>query len=162
MPKSEDLLRPMFNMSRLVTGYKFYLSTMKKKVLLAVLLLSGMVMSTFADDVGEASPNAVCVTLKSGEAEFAAFTDSPKILSADGKLSVVSESDSKQLILADLNNVEKINAVNHDFSTGIVRMDNEGTTATEVYNLDGTRATTIMPGRVYIIKSNGTTKKVIK
>lgn len=58
--------------------------------------------------------------------------------------------------------MEKINAVNHDFSTGIVHMDNEGTTATEVYNLDGTRATTIMPGRVYIIKSNGTTKKVIK
>lgn len=152
----------MFNMSCLATGYKFYLSTMKKKLLLAALLLGGVVVPTWADDVGEASLNAVCVTLKSGDAEFAAFTDSPKILSADGKLSVVSEADSKQLILADLTDVEKITAVYHDFTTGVVRVDTDGNTATEVYNLDGTRATTIVPGRVYIIKSNGTTKKVIK
>lgn len=35
MPKSEDLLRPMFNMFRLVTDYKFYLFIMKKLTLLS-------------------------------------------------------------------------------------------------------------------------------
>ena len=60
--------------------------------------------------------------------------------------------------------VEKITAESHDFtSTGI--KDNvvvEGKNVEEIYNIDGTKASHIVPGKIYIIKSNGKTRKVIK
>ena len=45
-------------------------------------------LSAFASD---AVLNAVCVTLKSGDSKYVAFTDQPKIVSEDGKLCVLSQ-----------------------------------------------------------------------
>lgn len=118
-------------------------------------------LSAFASD---AVLNAVCVTLKSGDSKYVAFTDQPKIVSEDGKLCVLSQEDNKQLVLAELSDVEKITAESHDFTpTGIhesVVID--GKNVEEIYNIDGTKATRIVPGKIYIIKSNGKTRKVIK
>ena len=66
--------------------------------------------------------------------------------------------------LRRMGNVEKITAESHDFTpTGI--KDNvvvEGKNIEEIYNIDGTKASHIVPGKIYIIKSNGKTRKVIK
>lgn len=160
MPKSEDLLRPMFNMFRLVTDYKFYLFIMRKFLLLSALIVSAV--SAFATDVGEASPNAICITLKSGQTEFVAFSQAPQITSDAEKVYVTSTTDNTQLAIANIADVEKITAAWHDLTDGVSLITVNGETTTEIYNLDGTRVTNIVPGRVYIIKSNGTTKKVIK
>lgn len=133
---------------------------MRKFLLLPALFLGAV--SAFATDVGSASPNAVCITLKSGQTEFVAFTQAPQITSDSQKVYVTSTAENTPLAVADVADVEKITAVWHDFSDGIGQVNFNGETITEVYNLDGTRAKNIVPGRVYIIKSNGTTKKVIK
>ena len=77
---------------------------------------------------------------------------------------VLSMADNKQLVLADCADVEKITAESHDFTpTGI--KDNvvvDGKNVEEIYNIDGTKASHIVPGKIYIIKSNGKTRKVIK
>lgn len=118
--------------------------------------------AAFAQNSAEASKNAVCVTLKSGETEFVAFTKEPVLRSTDGKLVVVSAADNKQLVLAELAEVEKITAAYHDFSgTGAVQVTLDGVTTGEVYTIGGTKAGTIVPGKVYIIKSNGKSRKGI-
>lgn len=118
-------------------------------------------LSAFASD---AVLNAVCVTLKSGDSKYVAFTDQPKIVSEDGKLYVLSQESNEQLVLADLTEVEKITAESHDFTpTGIHEsVVVGGKNVEEIYNIDGTKATHIVPGKIYIIKSNGKTRKVIK
>ena len=128
---------------------------------LLMMAMPFIALSAFASD---AVLNAVCVTLKSGESKYVAFTDQPKIVSEDGKLCVLSQEDNKQLVLADLSDVEKITAESHDFTpTGIHEsVVVEGKNVEEIYNIDGTRATRIVPGKIYIIKSNGKTRKVIK
>lgn len=128
---------------------------------LLMMAMPFIALSAFASD---AVLNAVCVTLKSGDSKYVAFTNQPKIVSEDGKLCVLSQEDNKQLVLAELSDVEKITAESHDFTpTGIhesVVID--GKNVEEIYNIDGTKATHIVPGKIYIIKSNGKTRKVIK
>ena len=108
-------------------------------------------LSAFASGEEKPTLNAVCVTLKSGGSKYVAFTDRPKIQTEDGKLCVLSMADN-------------ITAESHDFTpTGI--KDNvvvEGKNVEEIYNIDGTKASHIVPGKIYIIKSNGKTRKVIK
>ena len=121
---------------------------------LLMMAMPFIALSAFASSEEKPALNAVCVTLKSGDSKYVAFTDRPKIQTEDGKL----------CILADCADVEKITAESHDFtSTGI--KDNvvvEGKNVEEIYNIDGTKASHIVPGKIYIIKSNGKTRKVIK
>lgn len=134
--------------------------SMKKQLLLiatALLTLSGHVHASNS----ESELNAVCVSLKSGTTEFVAFSKKPQIKADGGKLYVVSTDDQQQLLLADLSNVEKITATSHDF-TAIGKVTIDGNTTEEIYDLSGKRVTEIIPGRIYIIKVNGQTKKVRK
>lgn len=121
-------------------------------------------LSAFASGEEKPTLNAVCVTLKSGDSKYVAFTDRPKIMTEDGKLCVFSMEDNKQLVLAEYADVDKITAETHDFSsTGIKEsVEVDGKNVEEIYNIDGTKATHIVPGKIYIIKSNGKTRKVIK
>lgn len=131
---------------------------------LLMMAMPFIALSAFASGEEKPTLNAVCVTLKSCGSKYVAFTDRPKIQTEDGKLCVLSMADNKQLVLADCADVEKITAESHDFtSTGI--KDNvvvEGKNVEEIYNIDGTKASHIVPGKIYIIKSNGKTRKVIK
>lgn len=137
-------------------------SFMRKYLLM--MAMPFIALSAFAS--GEENPtlNAVCVTLKSGDSKYVAFTDRPKIMTEDGKLCVLSMEDNKQLVLAEYADVEKITAESHDFTpTGVKEsVVVEGKNVEEIYNIDGTKATHIVPGKIYIIKSNGKTRKVIK
>ena len=106
---------------------------MKKHLLLiatALLTLSGH--ANAADNEGQ--KNAVCVSLKSGQTEFVAFTSKPQIKADGGKLYVVSTDDQQQLLIADLSNVEKITATSHDF-TAIGKVTVEGNTTEEIVNV---------------------------
>lgn len=131
---------------------------------LLMMAMPFIALSAFASSEEKPALNAVCVTLKSGDSKYVAFTDRPKIQTEDGKLCIFSVADNKQLVLADCADVEKITAESHDFTpTGI--KDNvvvEGKNIEEIYNIDGTKASHIVPGKIYIIKSNGKTRKVIK
>lgn len=131
---------------------------------LLMMAMPFIALSAFASGEEKPTLNAVCVTLKSGGSKYVAFTDRPKIQTEDGKLCVLSMADNKQLVLADCADVEKITAESHDFTpTGI--KDNvvvEGKNIEKIYNIDGTKASHIVPGKIYIIKSNGKTRKVIK
>lgn len=131
---------------------------------LLMMAMPFIALSAFASSEEKPALNAVCVTLKSGDSKYVAFTDRPKIQTEDGKLCILSVADNKQLVLADCADVEKITAESHDFTqTGI--KDNvvvEGKNVEEIYNIDGTKASHIVPGKIYIIKSNGKTRKVIK
>lgn len=127
-------------------------------------MLSAAIMAAttvFAQDTGGASNNAVCVTLKTGVKEYVAFTQQPVIKTVDDKLVVLSASDNKQLVLAEISNLESISAANHDF-TAVSPVTVDGNKVTEIFNIDGTKATQIVPGRIYIIKSNGKTKTILK
>ena len=121
-------------------------------------------LSAFASGEEKPTLNAVCVTLKSGDSKYVAFTDRPKIMTADGKLCVFSMEDNKQLVLAECADVEKITAENHEFIPTAIKESVvvDGKNVEEIYNIDGTKATHIVPGKIYIIKSNGKTRKVIK
>lgn len=131
---------------------------------LLMMAMPFIALSAFASSEEKPALNAVCVTLKSGDSKYVAFTDRPKIQTEDGKLCILSVADNKQLVLADCADVEKITAESYDFTpTGI--KDNvvvEGKNVEEIYNIDGTKASHIVPGKIYIIKSNGKTRKVIK
>lgn len=132
---------------------------MKKYLLM--LALPFMALSISAEEAS--TLNAVCVALKSGDSKYVAFSDQPTIKAEDGKLYVVSAVDNKQLVLADLSDVEKISAESYVFTpTGIKPLVVNGKDVEEIYNIDGTKATTIVPGRIYIIKSQGKTRKVVK
>lgn len=134
---------------------------MRKYLLLVALALGAAGAS--AEDAQEASRNAVCITLKSGDTQFVAFTQQPVISAANGKLTLTSAADKAQLAVAELTDVATITAQYHDFSTdGVTRVKVDGNAVEEVFNLDGTRATSILPGKVYIIKAGGKTKKVVK
>ncbi len=132
---------------------------MKKQLLLIATAL--LTLAGHASAATESEPNAVCVSLKSGATEFVAFSKKPQIKADGGKLYVVSTDDQQQLLLADLDNVEKITAASYDF-TAIGKVTVDGNTTEEVYDLSGKRVTEIVPGRIYIIKVNGQTKKVRK
>jgi len=128
---------------------------------LLMMAMPFVALSAFAS--GESSLNAICVQLKTGDCKYVAFTDQPKIESKGTQIHVVSLADDKDLALASMDEVDKIMAVNHDFSTdGIKSVVVDGKQVEEIYNIDGTRATSIVPGKVYIIKSNGKTRKVVK
>ena len=134
--------------------------TMRKKLLITVALMTGV--TAFAQST-VATTNAICVTLKNGDTRFAAFTQKPVITSTDdGKLKVTSAADNAELLLADLNTVQSITATSHDFSTNVTQVSNRNDASTEFYNIDGTKATVVVPGKIYIIKNNGITKKTIK
>lgn len=108
--------------------------------------------------------NAVCVTLKSGDCKYAAFTDRPQITAKGGKLYVLSSENNKQLILANCSDVEKITAEYYNFNSTSIKepIVVDGKNIEGIYNIDGTKATHIIPGRIYIIKSKGQTRKIIK
>lgn len=131
---------------------------MKKTLLIIASALMTFATATRAADT---APNAVCVSLKSGQTEFVAFEKQPQIKADGGKLYVVSADDQSQLLLADLADVDKITATSHDF-TGIAKVNVDGNDIEEIYDLSGKRVSEIQPGRIYIIKSNGKTKKVRK
>lgn len=137
---------------------------MKKFTLLLIVTLFSFVFSAFAAETEKTTFNAVCVTLKSGDCKYAAFTENPKILSKGGILYVLSEDTGKQLVLADCSEVLKITAVHHDFSpTGIKEsVVIGGKSIEEIYNIDGKKATNVVPGKIYIVKSNGKARKIIK
>lgn len=131
---------------------------------LLMMAMPFIALSAFASGEEKPTLNAVCVTLKSGDSKYVAFTDRPKIMTEDGKLCVFSMEGNKQLVLAEYADVEKITAETHDFSsTGIKKsVVVDGKNVEEIYNIDGTKASHIVPGKIYIIKSNGKTRKVIK
>lgn len=153
--------RPFKNKEKLAIKRK---KPMKKFTLLLVMTMFSFVFPAFAVETEKTTFNAVCVTLKSGDCKYAAFIEHPKIISKDGKLYVLSLDTGKQLVLAECSEVLKITAVHHDFSsTGIKEsVVIDGKSVDEIYNIDGTKATNIMSGKIYIIKSNGKTRKVIK
>lgn len=127
---------------------------------LLMMAMPFVALSAFAS--GESSLNAICVQLKTGDCKYVAFTDQPKIESKGTQIHVVSLADDKDLALASMDEVDKIMAVNHDFSTDGIKSVVVDGKQEEIYNIDGTRATSIVPGKVYIIKSNGKTRKVVK
>lgn len=131
---------------------------------LLMMAMPFIALSAFASGEEKPTLNAVCVTLKSGGSKYVAFTDRPKIQTEDGKLCVLSMADNKQLVLAELPDVEKITAESHDFTPTDIHESVviDGKNVEEIYNIDGTKATHIVPGKIYIIKSNGKTRKVIK
>ena len=129
---------------------------MKKQLLLIATALLTLTGHARAEEL-----NAVCVSLKSGQTEFVAFNKKPQIKADGGKLYVVSADDQSQLLLADLSQVEKITAASHDF-TGIAKVTVGGDSTEEIFDLSGKRVKEIVPGRIYIIKVNGQTKKVRK
>lgn len=133
---------------------------MRKILLFTAALMTGI--TAFAQNT-VATTNAICVTLKNGDTRFAAFTQKPVITSTDdGKLKVKSAADNAELLLADINTVQSITATSHDFSTNALQVSNSNDASTEFYNIDGTKATVVIPGKIYVIKYNGTTKKAIK
>lgn len=83
MPKSEDLLWPMFNMLRLATDYKFYLSFMKKHLLLAAqlgcvaLCVSLTLTSCSDDDPGQPAAEEFSTITFEGDT-WNALIDSPQ------------------------------------------------------------------------------------
>ena len=129
---------------------------MKKQLLLIATALLTLTGHARAKEL-----NAVCVSLKSGQTKFVAFNKKPQIKADRGKLYVVSADDQSHLLLADLSQVEKITAASHDF-TGIAKVTVDGNSTEEIFDLSGKRVKEIVPGRIYIIKVNGQTKKVRK
>lgn len=131
---------------------------MRKTLIFAALMAATTVL---AQDIGEI--NAVCVSLKTGQTEFVAFTEEPVIKTSDGKLIVSSATDNKQIVLADIADVEKITAAYYDLPTKVGSVVDTDESIEEVYNIDGTKAAEVVPGRIYIIKTNKKTiKKTIK
>lgn len=138
---------------------------MKKSLLLSALLLSSVAVS-HAQTASETTPNAVCLTLTSGQAEYVAFTTHPQITTADGQL-IVSDAESNATALSkSLADIASITAVYHNFTdpTGITSLSQEtGKTVESIYDLQGRTVTTVQPGKVYILKySDGSTKKAIQ
>lgn len=134
----------------------------RKYLLMTVILF--FACSAFSAKGENTKFNAVCVTLKSGNCKYAAFTDRPQITARGGQLYVLSLENNKQLILANCSDVEKITAEYYNFnSTGIKEpIVVNGKNIESIYNVDGTKATHIEPGKIYIIKSKGQTKKIIR
>ncbi len=132
---------------------------MKKIILLAaVALLSAT--SVFAQT--ESTKNAVCVTFKSGDAKFVAFTEEPKIIARQGQIFAITSGGTTTKV-CDVIDLDKITAVHHDFtSTGISLPELELGETPKVYTLDGRQVTTLESGKVYIIKTSRSTKKFIK
>lgn len=121
-------------------------------------------LSALASASEQTMLNAVCVTLKSGICKYVAFTDRPKIVAESGKLCVISLVSNEKLVVAECSDVEMITAAYHDFSSTDIKKTVvvKGKKVEEIYHIDGTKATRVEPGIVYIIKSNGKTRKVIK
>lgn len=134
-----------------------------RKFLLMV-AVSFIALSALASESGQTMLNAVCVTLKSGTCKYVAFTDQPKIVAEAGKLCVISLVSHEKLVVAECSDVEKITAEYHDFSSTNIRKTVfvNGKKVEEVYNIDGTKATRIEPGKIYIIQGDCKTRKVIK
>ena len=128
---------------------------------LASLALLGSATVSLADTV-EKTRNAVCVTLKSGDAKYVAFAEAPVINASDGKLTVAPKNDAEAAVVVELSSVGTITAVYHDFSTdGIEMLSGEtGRKVKAVYDLRGRQVIKIVPGQVYILKfTDGSTKK---
>ena len=128
---------------------------------LASLALLGSATVSLADTV-EKARNAVCVTLKSGDAKYVAFAEAPVINASDGKLTVASKSGAEAAVVIELSSVGTITAVYHEFSTdGIEMLSGEtGRKVKAVYDLSGRQVSKIIPGGVYILKfTDGSTKK---
>lgn len=118
--------------------------------------------SVSAQDTGEKTRNAVCVTLKSGDAKYVAFTSGPIIQSANGSLTITPTTGEEAPVTVELSSVGTITAVYHDFSTdGISGLATEtGREVKAVYDLNGRPVSRIIPGQVYILKfTDGSTKK---
>lgn len=118
-----------------------------------------------AQDTAEESRNAVCVTLKSGDAKYVAFTENPVINAADGNLTVAPKGGTGKPVVVELSSVGEITAVYHDFSTdGIDGLSAEtGREVKAVYDLSGRQVSKVVPGQVYVLKfTDGSTKKTAK
>lgn len=132
---------------------------MKKLLFLAALTMVGAA-TVSAADTGEKARNAVCVTLKSGDAKYIAFKENPIISSENGQLTVSSATEN--CTLAELADVSSITAVYHDFTVdGISALEGETQrTVKGIYDLNGKRVDRIVPGNVYVLKfSDGSTLK---
>lgn len=128
---------------------------------LAALSLFGAA-TVSAQDTGEKARNAVCVTLKSGDAKYVAFKSNPLIQSTDGNLTIAATTGEEAPVVVELSSVGTITAVYHDFSTdGISGLSAEtGREVKAVYDLNGRPVSHIVPGQVYILKfTDGSTKK---
>ncbi len=140
---------------------------MKKLLFLAALLSTGVAQLSYADDTEQAL-NAVCVTLKSGDAKYVAFTDKPTIQALDGELQVVGSEEEKSLVVAQFADVDVINAVYHDFSAdqtdAVENISSEtGREVKAIYDISGKQVKSIRPGQVYLIKfTDGSTLKTAK
>lgn len=133
---------------------------MRKLLFLAALAMLS-VASALAQDSTKVR-NAVCVTLKNGDAKYVAFTNKPLISTEGASLKAVSETDSKTLVICPLADVETITAVYHDFSTdGIAEVPTGmGKQLKAIFDLSGRKVENIVPGEVYILKfTDGSTKK---
>ncbi len=137
---------------------------MKKLLFLAALLSTGVAGLSVADNPSNAL-NAVCVTLKSGDAKYVAFTDKPVIQAINGELQVTGQEENTQLVVAPFTDVDVITAVYHDFTTdNIENISSEtGREVKAVYDLSGKQVKKILPGQVYLIKfTDGSTLKTAK
>lgn len=132
---------------------------MKRKFWVSV-LLTALAMTASAQ---ENSPNAVCVSLKSGEQKFVLFSDRPLITTNSAHELVVSSAQEGELNLGGVALVDKITATYYDSTlNGIGRIESEGKTQNvEIYDLDGVRVLTPQKGKIYIIKTGGKAKKQI-
>ena len=131
--------------------------------LVALALFSATTVS--ASDTAEKARNAVCVTLKSGDAKYVAFVEDPVIQAADGNLTVTPKDAGENPVVVELASVGTITAVYHDFSTdGVDGLSAEtGRAVKAVYDLGGRQVSKIVPGQVYILKfTDGSTKKTAK
>ncbi len=137
---------------------------MRKLLFLAALLSTGAAGLSAADN-SEKALNAVCVTLKSGEAKYVAFTEKPVIQAQDGELQVTGSEDQSKLVIAPFADVDVITAVYHDFDTDNIEdiSSETGRTVDAVYDLSGKKVNKILPGQVYLIKfTDGSTLKTAK
>lgn len=134
---------------------------MKKAYLLAALALGAASVS--AQDT-EASKNAVCINLKSGEAQYVAFTEKPLISVTSEGLVVTNTETNATVCSTPLSEVAAITATYHDFDGGTTSIDSlaseTGRQVKAIYDLTGKQVQTIEPGKVYVIQfTDGSTKK---
>lgn len=132
---------------------------MKRKFWVSVLLTVFAVTASAQAN----SPNAVCVSLKSGAQKFVLFSDRPRITTNTANELVVSSDQEGELNLGGVALVDKITAAYYDQTLdGIDRIETNGSQQrVEFYDIDGTRVLNPQRGKIYIIKTGRKAKKQI-
>lgn len=131
---------------------------MKKIILLAAAWLS-MLSAT-----AQGMKNAVCVTKTDGTMEYVALNSSVELATSANASLQIMDGD-KIVHEIKLNEVKEVTLAEHDFTaTGIdrikgLRNNNENV---EIYDINGKKVSEVTPGKVYIIKSGSTVKKITK